>query len=314
MLVVNNKKKLLTDGALIAIPILWGGGFIAVKLSLDAGLSPGLVNLLRFSIASVFMLPFCLPGLRLAGRREWLYGFLAGFLLIAGFIFQTVGQKYTTPSNNAFLTTLNVIIVPFAAWAFTKKRPQKRHIVSAFVSLAGIFLLTYSLSQGLRFRVGDMLSVMCSVFFACHIAFLGKISGLCDIRTLTFIQMLTGAVFSLGHFLLLDRASAVPADMGRGLWPVLYLGATACVCFFLQTFAQKHTHAAKAAVFFSTEALFGSLFSVLLSLEPMTVNLVAGGAVMFIAVLLTELPGKRASEKRVRASTGCEALPQKSES
>ena len=177
MLVVNNKKKLLTDGALIAIPILWGGGFIAVKLSLDAGLSPGLVNLLRFSIASVFMLPFCLPGLRLAGRREWLYGFLAGFLLIAGFIFQTVGQKYTTPSNNAFLTTLNVIIVPFAAWAFTKAA-QKRHIVSALYPLPAYSCLP------IRFRRGCALgsatcSPSCARSFCVPYRLFGKISGLC---------------------------------------------------------------------------------------------------------------------------------------
>ena len=96
----------------------------------------------------------------------------------------------------------------------------------------------------------------------------------------------------------------MPADMGRGLWPVLYLGATACVCFFLQTFAQKHTHAAKAAVFFHRGAVRQPVFGFAL-LEPMTVNLVAGGAVMFIAVLLTELPGK-ASEARPRFDEAAE--------
>lgn len=285
----RTNKKLWAEISLITVSIMWGGGFIAVKTALSSGLAPGLINFLRSAIAILIMLPFCLFELRRASRREWLSGILAGSFMTFGFILQTIGQKYTTPSNNAFLTTLNVIFVPFIAWFFTKKKPEKRHIFSAFLSLCGIFLLTYSLSEGLCFGAGDMLVVLCAFFFACHIAYLGKISADCNIKFLILVQMMTSAVFSLVYFLLFDESPAAGADMIQGVCSVLYLGVTSCACFFMQTFAQKHIPAAQAAVFLSMEGLFGSLFSVIVGFEPLTVNLVLGGCVIFSAVLLTEL-------------------------
>ena len=71
---------------------------------------------------------------------------------------------------------------------------------------------------------------------------------------------------------------------------VLYLGLmSTCLCFFLQTAAQKYADATKAVIFLSMEGVFGSLFSVMLGLEPFTWMLGAGGAMLFLSAVLTEV-------------------------
>ena len=45
-----------------------------------------------------------------------------GIALFAGFALQIIGLQYTTPSKNAFLTALNVVIVPFIAFIILKKK------------------------------------------------------------------------------------------------------------------------------------------------------------------------------------------------
>ena len=39
-----------------------------------------------------------------------------GIALFAAFALQIIGLQYTTPSKNAFLTALNVVMVPFIAF------------------------------------------------------------------------------------------------------------------------------------------------------------------------------------------------------
>ena len=75
-----------------------------------------------------------------------------------------------------------------------------------------------------------------------------------------------------------------------GALPVLYLGLmSTCLCFFLQTAAQKYADATKAVIFLSMEGVFGSLFSVMLGLEPFTWMLGVGGSVLFLSAVLTEV-------------------------
>lgn len=70
-----------------------------------------------------------------------------------------------------------------------------------------------------------------------------------------------------------------------------------CLCYFLQTFAQKHTTPAQAGVLLSTEGLFGSLFSVLLGLEIVSVNLIIGGVIIMASIILTELLPSKAEKE-----------------
>lgn len=80
------------------------------------------------------------------------------------FALQTVGLQYTTPSKNAFLTAVNVIIVPLIAYAVYKRRIDGYEIIGSIMAIVGIGFL--SLQGSLTMNIGDALSLACAVAFA----------------------------------------------------------------------------------------------------------------------------------------------------
>lgn len=52
---------------------------------------------------------------------------------------------------------------------------------------------------------------------------------------------------------------------------------------------------AKAAIILATESLFGTIFSVVLGYDKLTVNMVIGGVIILTSIIMTEvkLPSKK---------------------
>ena len=137
-------KKYSADLGLLLVGFIWGTGFIASKIGLDDGLSPYYMMFLRAVFASILLTVIFFGEIKNIRKREVIAGILLGTFLYLGFAFQTVGLSYTTASKNAFLTAINVVIVPYLYWMFYKKRPDIFSILAApFLSYTPcIFLLT----------------------------------------------------------------------------------------------------------------------------------------------------------------------------
>ena len=128
------------------------------------------------------------------------------------------------------------------------------------------------------------------MLFALHISYLGACLEGRDPLLINLVQVGAAALISLAVLFLWQGSGPPAVDWRAGLLPAVYLGAVStCPCYLLQTVAQKHTSATRAGLLLSTEGLFGSVFSVALGYEPLTVNLLAGGALIFVCVLLLEL-------------------------
>lgn len=286
---MKTNKKMLADAGLLLTAVIWGTGFSATQYAIDSGMSSAAILLIRFAVAALALGGVCYSQVVTITRKEWMYGALSGVFLFLGFFFQTEGQGRTTPSNCAFITTTNVLMVPFIVWAVMRKKPGIKNILLPILTVAGIFTLGYD-GNGFSFTTGDLLALACAFFFACHIASLDYTSRKVEARKLTFIQMVTAMSLSLIYYLAADRQPITSGMLSTGALPVLYLGLfSTCLCFFLQTAAQKHTNATKTAIFLSMEGVFGSLFSVLLQLEPLRWTLIVGGSIIFLSVVLTEV-------------------------
>lgn len=283
----TDKTSLAADLSLFVVAATWGSGFIASQWAIDADMGASLILAVRFSVAAVILAAVFFPSLKKITRRDWLTGLPAGLLLFTAFFAQTAGLLFTTPSNNAFLTSTNVVMVPFISWALLRKAPKPKAFILALICMAGIGVLTWS--PGTSFNPGDLLTLLCALLFAGHIAYLDVASRKVDAGSLTFMQMAAAAVLSILSLFLLEPASIARADFRAGIPPVLYLGIfSTCICFLIQTAAQKRTTSSKAALYLSTEALFGASFSVLLGLEPFTASLLIGGGVIMTTIILAE--------------------------
>lgn len=288
---MNEKRQSVYAGlALLMVAVIWGSGFIATEYAIKAQMSTSLIMTTRFGIAAVIMLPICLKQLPNLSRKGLLQGCIAGVILFMAFYSQTLGQAHTNVSNSAFLTATNVVMVPFIVWAVSKKRPTFKTFVLAATTLVGIGFLTIKPQQGLQLGAGDMITLLCALMFALHIAYLGLFGQDIEARVLTFLQMAVSGCISLVVLLLTGDLSESLVQLQAGWAPTLYLALfSTCLCYFLQTKAQQYISPGKAGIILCCEGLFGSVFSVILGLEPLTASLLIGGLIILTSVILSEL-------------------------
>ena len=292
---MQQARERWASAALLLVAAIWGGGFIATQVSIEDGMSPVFVIFSRFLLAALAMGLLCVKKLGHISKKEWQAGLLAGALLFAGFCLQTFGQKYSTPGNTAFLTATNVVMVPFFYWALTKNRPTNRTFVASFLCLAGVLVLSAQFDQGIRFSVGDLMTLGGAGLFALQIVVVGRFAADCDAQVLTFLQMLAAAGLGFVTFLLTDGDFTLFLH-GRGMVGVAYLGLfSTCMAFLIQAWAQRYVASSKASLMLAMESLFGPLFSVLMGYDAFRWQLVVGGiTIVFSAILLEWNVGSRA--------------------
>ena len=215
----KNKVAFISDLMLAAVALIWGLGFPVTQMAIDAQLSSGLIVALRFLIAAAVMGIIFRREVRTITPRDALLGCVAGLILGMAFLLQVMGQSMTTPSNSAFLTSLNVIIVPFLSWGFFHQRPTRKMLLVALGCLVGALVLTLSPGEGLQLGFGDLLVLCCAVAFSLHISYLGWVAGRIEVKKLTFLQMLTAGCLGGLYTLAFELPQIAEADFAAGWMP-----------------------------------------------------------------------------------------------
>lgn len=287
------KIYLLPSILLLSVAVIWGGGFIAADAILKANISPAYLITLRFSIPAALMAVWFKNELLNAPKTDFLYGAGAGLLLFVAFAAQTYGIKFTTPANNAFLTSTNVIMVPFLSLILFKQRPGIKSVICAFSCFIGAAVLSWSPSVGISFNLGDRLTLFCAFLFACHYAYLGCFAPkMSSAGVLCVVQLGFTAIFSF-VFMLISEGKSISFSLNGALLPLLYLALLSTgFCYFVQGWAQQRLSPSQTAVILSMEGLFGSLFSVIMGLDKATLTFVIGGAIILISVIAIQIEPK----------------------
>ena len=278
-------KKYLAITGLVTVTIIWGGGFVASDMALES-LRPFQIMAIRFLMASVLMGAASIRELKGINFKELQAGILMGTALFVGFAFQIVGLQYTTPSKNAFLTALNVVMVPFISFILLRKKISRKSIAGAAMAIVGVGLL--SLEKNMSLSMGDALTLVCAVGFAFQIFFTSEFVKKYRAVVLNFIQMLTAVLLSAICLFLFGETDFHVTPQG---WlSVLYLGVVStALCYLLQTASQKYVDETKSAIILSMESVFGTLFSILIIHEQVTLRMVCGCIIILAAVIVSNL-------------------------
>lgn len=210
-----------------------------------------------------------------------------------GFIFQLKGLETTSPGRNSFFTDTYCVMVPFVVWAFTRKRPSWQHLVAAFVCAFGIGLVSLSGGGGaelMHMSFGDAMTIIGAFFFALNLVLVGFIGKDFDAIALMLAEFVWCA--------LLFGAGAVLTEGGPSMawarWDIvlciayLVVGSTVIAQVF-QTIAIQNLPTSEASVILSTECIFAMLVSVIFTGETLTVPSLCGFALIFGAILLSEI-------------------------
>ena len=287
-----NKKLIgiLASGGLILTAAIWGFAFVVVKDSVDT-IPPVYMVSIRYTIAAVLLGFVLIPQFKKLNRYYWIHGAVTGLMLALGYITQTIGCKYTTAGKNAFLTTIYVILIPLISWPLNKKRPHFVVFLSAVMALVGIGLLALRNEGGvLGFNVGDILTLICGLFYALHIIFTAKFSQDKNPLILTWIQFIVAAVFSWAVSPLIDGSFSVALlKSSRVIFSMLYLGIfSSLVAFLLQNICLKYMESSLASLFLSLESVFGVIFSTIFLRERMTLVMIIGCVLIFAAITIAD--------------------------
>ncbi|MEH7381218.1 DMT family transporter [Bacillus sp. JJ1533] len=277
-------RKYFGEIGLTIVAIIWGSGFVASAVSLEY-FTPYQILAIRFLIGVILLSLVFFKRLKHIKKSTIIKGSIIGIFLYLAFALQTVGLVYTTPSKNAFLTAVNVVIVPIIAFFIFKRKMDKFELLGALLAITGVGVMSLQLSGGINF--GDFLTLLCAVGFAFHIFYTAQFVKDEDPVLLTVIQMAAATV--LGFVVVLFKGETDFVPTFDGVSAVLYLGVfSTTIAFLLQTVAQKYTTETNAAIILSTEALWGMVFSIIILSEILTGRMIIGAVIILAAIIISE--------------------------
>ncbi|MFV0516363.1 MAG: DMT family transporter [Aminipila sp.] len=306
-------KKLRANILLLLTALIWGSAFVAQIKGMDY-LGPFTFACIRNLVGAIFLVPviFMLDKLdkkntpehdivektedeKKAERKILITGGIAcGIALFVAGSLQQVGLQYTTAGKAGFITSLYIVIVPILG-LFLKKKV--RPVIWGCVAVAALGLYLLCIKEGLSIGMGDFLILLCSLGFSLHILIIDHFSPKTDGVKMSCIQFFIVAGLSA---IVMFAIEAPQFDLILKSWmPILYSGVLSSgVAYTLQIVAQKDTDPTIASLLLSLESVFAVLAGMLVLHEVLSGREVLGCVLMFVAIIVAQLPSK---EERLKA-------------
>lgn len=265
--------------------LMWGSGFIGMAVGLEYWTVFQLMAF-RFTLATMLLCLIFHQKLKLINRKVLWKGAILGTILFTAFVVQTYGLAYTTVSKNAFLTAINVLIVPVIAFVIYKRKFDRYEVTAALMAVVGIGFL--SLTNDFTINIGDWLSILCAVLFAFDIFYTNVFVKDEDPLAITIVQFMTASVLGLVAVIVLGE---VPTHIeAQGVYIIIYLAVfCTCVAYVCQNVGMQYANPTKSAIILSMESLFGTLFSVWILHEFLTGRMIFGCLLILVAVIIAEI-------------------------
>lgn len=288
-------KMLKADLSLLFVALTWGLSYYLVDIVMeDLGVYGQ--NAYRFFIAFGFALVLGRGRLAPLKGDVLKHSFIMGAILSCVYFGSTMGVKYTSLSNTAFLCSLMVIFTPLFATLYYGKAPSKKTIFCVIVSFIGIAFLT--LGEDFKIQMstlkGDLVSILAAVAYANHLLYTERTvrKSPQDAFSLSAYQFLFVGLINLVLMVIFEKPGLPSTGMN---WFALIFLSVFCtgLAFILQTLAQRDTPASHVGVIFSLEPVFASIFAYILLGEVLLPRAYFGAFLMLASVILMELPGKK---------------------
>lgn len=292
-------KKMRGNILLLITAIVWGISFVSQSVGMDY-IGPNTFNGIRTVLGAIVLLPviFVLDkGKKKSGtykktdvKKLLLYGTVCGVLLCVASTLQTYGLKETTAGKSGFITALYIIFV--AAIGVISQRKIKLKIISGvLLAVLGMYFLCL-FGENISFCFGDFLTFLCAIVFSVHIIAIDKFSPNIDGVKLSCVQFFVAGTLNLILMFLFEQPDIkLISQCGVA---ILYSGVCSCgIAYTLQIVGQKYTDPTSASMLMSLESVFAALAGWVLLNESMNVPQIAGGVLMFMAIVLVQLPDKK---------------------
>ena len=293
-------SKYISPFLLVMAAMIWGFAFSAQKAAEDV--PPLTLGAARSLFAAIFLIFVVLvfdssfnTGRRLffgktaidLTRVEVVGGIICGAVLALASFFQQFGISRGTDAGKAsFITALYVVLVPIYALALKKRAPINVWLSMPF-AVFGFYLLC--ITEGFSIVLSDLFVLICALIFPIHILVIDKFSPMCDGIRMSMVQFLTATVINTALALVFESPISFSV-IGNDILPILFLGiGSSGIAYTLQIIGQRGTNPAAASILMSLESVFGVIGSAVLLSEKMSEREYIGCAVVFVAVILSQL-------------------------
>lgn len=306
---------------LLITTMLWGCSFVAMRTSVDAvdafTFNTGRMcsafltlvivvwarHLLRKRRAAEAGIPASAtpteaPGSEAASSNRKsliLGGTLCGFALFVGISCMQLGIMTTSAGKTGFITALYIIEVPLFG-IFIGQRLRKIVWLCVAMGLAGLWLLAVQPGTSMTLQRGEVILLIGSVFFALQILLVDHYVEKVEPLMLNLVQFAVGAFLSpICMFAFEDPTWTAFAGQ---MLPMLYAGVlSSAVGFTLAAYAQQDVDPTVTSLLMSLEGVFAVLGAWVLIHEHMSPRELAGCAIMFAAIIITQLPERKIKER-----------------
>ena len=292
------KNSMKNTGMLFLAALIWGFAFVAQSAGMDY-VGPFTFNAVRCIIGAIVLVPVALiykpeDETKKVDKTLLLGGISCGVFLGVATNLQQIGIMSTSVGKAGFLTALYIVLVPIVGIFFKKKCPITVWI-GVICSFAGLYLLCMT-GGSFTLATGDLLLLGCAIVFTGHILvidyFAPKVNGV----WMSCIQFLTAGIISVVPMLLTETPTW--EDIFAAKLPILYAGVMSCgVAYTLQILGQKNYNPTIAVLILSLESCFSVLGGFLILHETLSARELCGCALMFAAIILAQLPGKRSKNE-----------------
>ena len=277
---------MLADLGLLFCAVFWGMSFPAMKILI--GIYPACWLLfLRFFTGSMLIYIFFHRRINESFSRVLKGGVIIGVMLFIAITTQTIGLRYIGGGRSAFISATYVLMVPFMLWMIERKFPGWLTILAAVLCVLGMYLLTGDDSGG-ESLFGDFLTVICAIMFAVQVIAISSYAHDSDPVALSFVEFVSFAACALVSSIIFESPSEYLSMNGLAELIFTIIFAT-FGCYMVQIIAQKYAEPSHATIIMSLESVFGLISSIIFLHESVTMRMLTGCALIFIAVMISEM-------------------------
>lgn len=283
----SRRIELLATFGLLLMTAVWGSTFFLIK-NVVARMPVADFLAVRFVVAAVVMLVLFFRPVVQLGRTQMLRGLLLGVVYGAGQLLQTWGLLLIAPSVSGFVTGMYVVFTPILAMLLLRHRLPGVVWLAVLFATGGLALLSLN---GVSVDLGVWLTLASALMYGLHIVGLGQWSRGGEAFGMSAVQMVAIAIVCL--LASLPHGPALPPDCSAW-FAVLYMALIAGAgAMLMQTWAQAHMPATRAAIVMTTEPVFAAAFAVVFGSDLLTWRMLVGGGLVLAAMYTVELMPRR---------------------
>lgn len=301
---MTHKKESRATWLMFLASFLWGSSFVGSKICLNAGMLQFETVFYRMAIGVV--------GIAILFRKELKHitpaalraGLAVGAITCAIYTAEMYGITMIETTKASFLTSTNIVMMPFLSALFLRSRLQFRSFLAAVITILGVALMSLTGREQFAVEPGDTLLLLAALGYAMNSIAVVRLGKGASSTQITFLQLFVTMVYT-GIMTLLQGQGEYYPPQAIGALLYLAIGPT-LVCFLIKNYSLQYLSPMKCTLILSTEGVFCALLSVMILHDQVTVRMVVGILLIFLGILTENFGAYAVKYIRKATATGWE--------